>query len=33
MRRDYGYKLSLYANRANIGYANEKKFIIDAKWW
>jgi hypothetical protein len=33
MRNDYGSELSVYANKANFGYPNERKFIIDAKWW
>lgn len=33
MRKEYGPDLKVFANRADIGYPNERKYIIDAKWW
>ena len=33
MRKDYGMALSVYANKAHQGFTNERKFIINAKWW
>ena len=33
MMKEYGPKISTFTNKADYGFPNEKKFLIDAKWW
>ena len=33
MKKIYGIDLKVFANKGNEGCPNEKKYIIDAKWW
>lgn len=33
MRRDYGSDINVFVNRGNQGHTNERKYIINAKWW
>ena len=33
MRRQYGQDLKIFVNKGGIGVPNERKYIIDAKWW
>ena len=33
MKRTYGKDLKVFANKGDQGFPNERKYIIDAKWW
>ena len=33
MKRIYGQDIKLFVNKGNYGATNERKFIVDAKWW
>ena len=33
MKKQYGENLKEYVNKGSTGHPNEKKYIIDAKWW
>lgn len=33
MKDEYGPDLKIFVNRGEVGFLNEKKYIIDAKWW
>jgi hypothetical protein len=33
MKKEYGQDLKIFANKADAGFPNERKYILDAKWW
>ena len=33
MRKEYGPDLKVFTNRGDEGFPNERKFIIESKWW
>lgn len=33
MLKEYGPNLKIFANKGNCGFPNERKFIIESKWW
>lgn len=33
MKREYGPDIKIYTNRGEWGFPNERKYIVDAKWW
>ena len=33
MKNEQGEDIQVFINKADKGFPNEKKYIIDAKWW
>lgn len=33
MKREYGEDAKVFMNKGDQGFPNERKYIIDAKWW
>eukprot|EP00347_Sterkiella_histriomuscorum_P024398 403331254 len=33
MKKEYGNDLKIFVNKADFGFPNERKYIIESKWW
>lgn len=33
MKKDYGPNLKVFVNKGDAGFPNERKFILESKWW
>lgn len=33
MKRAYGRDLKIFANKGDQGFPNERKYIVEGKWW
>lgn len=33
MKKEYGEDLKIFANKGSSGIPNERKYILDARWW